>query len=108
MVSNMSLVKPPDVMATYPTTDNNLEAFHSKFEAAVPRSSLPLFLGVAMAYHFVENCRNHAKMIESGYRKPNRKRGAQHNKKRGAKDDLQKDEWIKPPPEKARALRRGK
>jgi ribosomal protein L44E len=102
--ADMGLAKPDEIMQTYPTTDNNLEAFHATFAHAVPRSDLPLFLGVSMAYHFTENCRSHAKMMAEGYRKANRKRGSQHNRRRLPKA-LQVDEWIERPPESGRALR---
>jgi hypothetical protein len=99
----MSQEKPEDIMKTYPSTDNNLEAYHSTFHHAVPRKAMPLFLGVSIAYHVAENCRVHAESITEGTRKPGRKRGPQHDNTRICKD-LQADEWLEKPPEKAKSL----
>ena len=104
MESVMQLFKPEDIMKTYPSTDNNLEAFHSTFAHAVPRTALPLFLAVSMTYHFTENCRSHAESMLEGDRKANRKRGSQHDRKRLPKD-FHADEWVQRPPENANALR---
>ena len=101
---NMALVKPQEIMESKPPTDNNLEAFHSTWYHVIPRTHMPLFLGVALSYHFAENCRAHAEGIAAGDRKANRQRGSQHDRKRLPKA-LKADEWVQRPPENARSLR---
>ena len=75
MEADMSLHKPEDIMASYPTTDNNLESFHAHFRHAMPRRHLPLYLGVSMTYHYAEKCKTDSKAMQEGTRKQNRERG---------------------------------
>ena len=103
MEADMGLAKPADIMQTYPSTDHKLEDYHWTFSHAVPRSDLPLFLGVPMAYHFTENCRVHAEGMLEGDRKEKRKRGSQHERRRLPKD-LRSDEWTERRPESARSF----
>ena len=102
--AEMSQHKPEDILASYPTTDNNLEAFHSKFASVVPRKYVPLLLGVSLAYNYIQNMEAHVHAMAEGTRKPSRKRGPQHNRKRLAKE-LTADEFVVPPPENARRLK---
>ena len=102
--AEMSKHKPEDILASYPTTDNNLEAFHSKFASVVPRKYVPLLLGVSLAYNYIQNMEAHVHAMAEGTRKPSRKRGPQHNRKRLAKD-LTADEFVEQPPENARRLK---
>jgi hypothetical protein len=99
----MTQVKPEDIMASYPTTNNNIESFHSTFAHAAPRKNVPLYLGVSMAYHFATIVEAQATAMEAGRRKPPRDRGLQGKRRRLAKD-LVADEFIVPPPENARRL----
>jgi hypothetical protein len=107
MEADMSLHKPEDIMASYPTTDNNLESFHAHFGHAMPRRHLPLYLGVSMTYHYAEKCKTDAKAMQEGTRKQNRERGPQHSRKR-LPIALRKDEWVERAPENARSLRANK
>ena len=107
MEADMSLHKPEDIMASYPTTDNNLESFHAHFGHAMPRRHLPLYLGVSMTYHYAEKCKTDAKAMQEGTRKQNRERGPQHSRKR-LPMALRKDEWVERAPENARSLRANK
>jgi hypothetical protein len=104
VAAEMSLVKPQDILASYPSTDNNLEAYHATLKRVSPRSELPIYVALTLAYNFAKNCETHALRIEDGTRKPNRKRGKQHERKKVPKDDLNKDEWVEPRPDTARAL----
>ena len=99
----MSQNKPDDIMASYPTTNNTIESFHSTFKHAVPRQTLPLYIAVSMTYHYAQNCQIHAESIQEGTRKQNRKRGSQHERKK-LPIALRKDEWLERPPESAKAL----
>jgi hypothetical protein len=103
--SDMTNAKFEDFMKTFPTTNNNLEAFHATFGFAVPSSRLPMFLAVSMTYHFASNCKLHAESILDGSRKKKRKRGSQHSRSKLPRD-LRADEWVERPPEKARALKK--
>ncbi len=71
----MSLHKPDAIMAAYPTTNSNIEPFHSYFAHAVPRQRLPLFMAAGTAYYYAKNCLKHAESIQEGTRKEKRKRG---------------------------------
>jgi hypothetical protein len=105
--AEMRLAKRTDIMATAPSTDNNLEAFHSTFQNVCPRTQMPLCLGVNMAYNYVENCRHHAESIVSGKRKAKRKRGKQHDTPKLPRE-FTVDEWNVRCPEKSRQLKPSK
>ena len=101
----MGLHKPEDIMASYPTANNNIESFHSHFKHTLPRQHLPLYQAVSMTYHFVKNIETHAQAIKDGTRKQNRKRGSQHERSR-LPIDLSRDEWVERAPENAKALKK--
>ena len=104
MEADMSLHKPDDVMKEYPSTNNNIESFHSHFAHAVPRQYLPLFMAVGAAYFYAKNCQKHAEGIQEGTRKEKRKRGSQH-KRQKLSLEYRKPEWVEPRSDTSRALR---
>ena len=103
--STMSLVKPADIMKSYPSTDNNMEAHHATVYRLVPRKELPIYLALNSTYCIAKNAEAHALAIMNGTRKPARKRGKQHTKSKVPKD-LQLDEWTAPRADSARAMRK--
>ncbi len=64
---------------------------------------MPIFAAVQFMYLFARSTERDAKDIDDGRRKPNRKRGIQHSKKR-LPLDLHRDEWIEPRQDTARAI----
>ncbi len=103
--SAMSLVKPADIMKSYPSTDNNMEAYHATLYRLVARTEMPIYLALNSTYCFAKNTEAHALGIKNGTRKPARKRGKQQAKSKLPKD-LQKDEWTEPRADSARAMRK--